>query len=672
MAFLALLWFPPAFGGGAFWSEIDRAFESVRAGDADAAASALDRAAADNPELFAANNLHYLRGRLAEDRNEWDEARKQFAAVSRDNPLRPLAAWREARLAARAGDNAAVRELMAELPPNFPSGLKMEIAALGPSDLAVGIYQSLTLREARLKRAEILDDEPALWKLLRERGGDDVSLKAAQILDAVAASPKPEEAFDLAETFFTNREFDAASRLYRIAAAAKPAESRYQIARAFVLSDQCPAAIEEFAAIAKDFPNTSWQRDAEYQTANCYWRMNDFKNAGKAYETYINRYGGPARQEGATRNLVDVYRVQGENAKALSLIDRALAQNLSTLGRQVLQFARAKILLLNKRYGDATALFRQLARSRLSSGPGATTKEEARYFEALSLERGNLTAQAQAIYKELSANPRSYYGQKAMQRLTPAASALAPDPAFCDGGDAAAERAERDVMQLARPARTEPGPPAGALTELIFLRLWDDAALWTELNPQSDLKISASLAYLAERFNQTIRLGGRLPQADPQSLAFTYPAGFRSRVCQAASEARVDPQWLHSIIWQESKYDPQAKSGASARGLMQFIPETANAVASAANSPLASMDLLYDPAVSIPLGARYWAELMTDFKAPELALAAYNGGPENVRRWKMKSPDDEVELFVSDIGFTETKAYVLAVFSARAAYAGVR
>ena len=37
----------------------------------------------------------------------------------------------------------------------------------------------------------------------------------------------------------------------------------------------------------------------------------------------------------------------------------------------------------------------------------------------------------------------------------------------------------------------------------------------------------------------------------------------------------VDPLWLHSIIWQESKYNPGVRSGAGARGLMQFIPETA-------------------------------------------------------------------------------------------------
>ena len=60
--------------------------------------------------------------------------------------------------------------------------------------------------------------------------------------------------------------------------------------------------------------------------------------------------------------------------------------------------------------------------------------------------------------------------------------------------------------------------------------------------------------------------------------------------------------------------------------------------------------------------------LLSEFKSPELALAAYNGGPDNVRRWRDKWPDSDGEFFVSDIGFVETKRYVQAVFGARAAY----
>ncbi|PYS29940.1 MAG: lytic murein transglycosylase, partial [Acidobacteria bacterium] len=89
-----------------------------------------------------------------------------------------------------------------------------------------------------------------------------------------------------------------------------------------------------------------------------------------------------------------------------------------------------------------------------------------------------------------------------------------------------------------------------------------------------------------------------------------------------------------------------------------------------AGIPDLTLDKLYDPAVNIPLGAQLWASLLRELRYPEMALAAYNGGVGNVQRWKNKWPDapDELELFVADIGFVETKRYVMEVFRARAAY----
>ena len=103
---------------------------------------------------------------------------------------------------------------------------------------------------------------------------------------------------------------------------------------------------------------------------------------------------------------------------------------------------------------------------------------------------------------------------------------------------------------------------------------------------------------------------------------------------------------------------------------MQFIPDTAHAIAAGAGFPGLTLDRLYDPHTNIRLGAYYWATLMNEFKYPELALAAYNGGPDNVRRWKdkLRATGTEMELFVSEIGFVETKRYVQAVFGARAVY----
>src|SRR5262249_32510745 len=158
---------------------------------------------------------------------------------------------------------------------------------------------------------------------------------------------------------------------------------------------------------------------------------------------------------------------------------------------------------------------------------------------------------------------------------------------------------------LRHPLRREVDPASDAVSELTFLRLWDEAAFWIR---RSDTRIprreSAEISYLGEDYRHSISIADRLPKTGP-SLPLLYPAGSRKLSCKTAGTNKVDALWLHSIIWQESKYDPNSHSGAGARGLMQFIPETALAVASSIGMPPVSVEKLYDPAISIQLGAAY-------------------------------------------------------------------
>jgi soluble lytic murein transglycosylase len=225
---------------------------------------------------------------------------------------------------------------------------------------------------------------------------------------------------------------------------------------------------------------------------------------------------------------------------------------------------------------------------------------------------------------------------------------------------------QADVDRLRHPIRNEMDPATDAVSELIFLRLWDEAAFWMDWSDtRSPRRAAAEIAYLAGKYDRSISLADHLPKTD-SIVPLLYPAGYRKLVCDAAQTYKIDPLWLHAIIWQESKYNPGSRSGASARGLMQFIPETARTVAASIGMPSLSVENLYDPDISIRLGAAYWSSLMQSLKSPEMALAAYNGGPANAQRWASKSGDPE--LFVSDIGFVETKKYVMLVFAARAAY----
>ena len=84
----------------------------------------------------------------------------------------------------------------------------------------------------------------------------------------------------------------------------------------------------------------------------------------------------------------------------------------------------------------------------------------------------------------------------------------------------------------------------------------------------------------------------------------------------------VDPRLLHAVIWQESKYDPHARSHAGAEGLMQLIPATAKRFGCAHPD---------DPEENITAGTKYLSWLLKRFSGNvELALAGYNAGEGSV------------------------------------------
>ena len=650
-----------------FESTIDRAFTNLRNNDWMNAGSALDEAYTADPLMFEANNFHYLRGRVAENQSDWMRARQEFERVAIDNPLHALASWHAAKAAIRLHDSLAAEAFLMTLPSNFPSELKTQLAREAGGGLADKIYLDLNTREARFERAKTVKNMDTLWSLVRESKDDDVAIASARLLVLTASSSHDQ--MELAEVFANHRVFDEALPLYQRAASdsAVTPDARFQIARIHFQQEKFQIAIDEYRAIAKDFQGTDWEKDSEYQIASCYWRLNDYSNSEKAYLDYIRKYGHKGMEEAATRNLVDVYRVTGDNQKAIAMLDRAMATQLSVSTRQVFLFTKAKILYSQKRYAAALVLFQQLGRAKLRSAPGAATSEEVQYFQALCQAKLGNKAAAEIIWRKL-ANGETYYALRSMEHLSKPSAANAS--ATCSASpNPIATALEQDVNSLRHPLRTAPDASADTVSELIFLRVWDEAAYWLDqAETRPARRAAAEISYLGGEYGRAISLANRLPRTE-STLPLVYPAGYRNVICDAASAYKADPVWLHAIIWQESKYDPNSRSGAAARGLMQFIPETANAVGSKIGMTNITLDKLFDPPTSIRLGAAYWSALMEQFKSPERALAAYNGGPDNVGRWAEKSSDPE--LFVSDIGFVETKRYVMAVFAAHAAYASL-
>jgi soluble lytic murein transglycosylase-like protein len=120
---------------------------------------------------------------------------------------------------------------------------------------------------------------------------------------------------------------------------------------------------------------------------------------------------------------------------------------------------------------------------------------------------------------------------------------------------------------------------------------------------------------------------------------------FQDLIVAAAKKYGIDPALLAGVVKQESNFNPNAGSGAGAKGLTQLMDATARGLG-VTNS--------FDPVQSLEGGAKFLSGLLKQFKGNEsLALAAYNAGPGAVQKYGGIPPYEETQRYVPKVlGYT--------------------
>jgi soluble lytic murein transglycosylase-like protein len=114
---------------------------------------------------------------------------------------------------------------------------------------------------------------------------------------------------------------------------------------------------------------------------------------------------------------------------------------------------------------------------------------------------------------------------------------------------------------------------------------------------------------------------------------------YREMARMIAIEEGIDPDLFLRLVGAESSFNPDAVSSKGATGLAQLMPGTA---AELGVDPT-------DPIQNLRGGARYLRQQLDEFGDPVLALAAYNAGPGNVRKYGGVPPFAETQNYVSKI-----------------------
>lgn len=126
---------------------------------------------------------------------------------------------------------------------------------------------------------------------------------------------------------------------------------------------------------------------------------------------------------------------------------------------------------------------------------------------------------------------------------------------------------------------------------------------------------------------------------DPERLAL-FPQ-LEEVIQPAARKYALDPNLVAAVIWAESSGDPGAVSSKGARGLMQLMPDTARELGVAE---------ILDPRENVEGGSRYLRQLLDAHEGDlSLALAAYNAGPQAVKRYGGIPPYAETRSYVARV-----------------------
>lgn len=139
-----------------------------------------------------------------------------------------------------------------------------------------------------------------------------------------------------------------------------------------------------------------------------------------------------------------------------------------------------------------------------------------------------------------------------------------------------------------------------------------------------------------------------------------YPLRYEEIVKSHAENYRLEPQLLAAVIYQESKFDPDARSSSGAVGLMQLLPETGQGIADRTGGKSWQPEDLLTPELNIRYGSWYLRHLLDKYDDERLALAAYNAGQTNVDGWRERGVG---------IQFEETRHYVERVQELKQMYA---
>jgi soluble lytic murein transglycosylase len=290
--------------------------------------------------------------------------------------------------------------------------------------------------------------------------------------------------------------------------------------------------------------------------------------------------------------------------------------------------------------------------SDVSTALAALSEEEKhqdkwQYWQARALAASGQQQQADAIFRPL-AEKRSFYGFLAADRLR-------QDIVLTDQPVAVSSQ---EIEGLGQQTNFQ------VVAELLAIDRKAEAKFqwWHAVSglDSHHLVVAAKLAQQWQWPSTAIFTIAKANEWDDIDLRF--PLQYSSQIQDSAASQQLDPALIFGLIRQESAFDEGADSPAGAKGLMQVMPKTGQQIAASLKDTWTHEASLFNPNVNVKYGSFYYKKLLKQFGGHYLlATAAYNAGPNRVKRWLPEHQALPGDIWIEAIPYKETRGYVSAV-----------
>ena len=308
---------------------------------------------------------------------------------------------------------------------------------------------------------------------------------------------------------------------------------------------------------------------------------------------------------------------------------------------------------------NAIAMFDRYARA----GKSLQVQTKGTYWAGRAALSAGQYQTANSYFQQAASYPELFYGQLALERL--GRTVQAPPQAIPQYVTTAAQRTAFNARPLVQAIRLL-GQQNRPTEEALFVK-----ALAEDLNNDSERNLAVDLGQQINR-----------PDIPVWTARMARVKGSMFYVRQAyplfGNNVSNDLWSLtHGIARQESSYDPYAVSHAGARGTMQLMVGTAREEAGKMGVGFDSARLITDPDYNVMIGSSYFRRMMNMWGGSvPLAVASYNAGAGNVRKWvnTYGDPRSQVDVlkWIEAIPYTETRAYVQRVIENSVVYDSLR